>query len=194
MFQHQFHSQLPTLQEVPSPVQPPPMSTSTHLGGSKLSHFNFNSQIWGSLLGTIGEDCSGAASPPLSDGEHSSSSGVSSSSRHGSVSSAECESATGAITTTPGSLCSQVSHRSSSSGGAEQEEEQDYEIQCEALLRERHSSGSIFPRRRNFASFNVLPKTKINSYHIKTEEDGSHGNDETRCFILSTLSSHHLDK
>jgi len=28
-----------------------------------------------------------------------------------------------------------------------------------------------------------------NPYHIKTEDDGPHGNDETRCFLLTNLST-----
>lgn len=55
--------------------------------------------------------------------------------------------------------------------------------------RDRHGSGSIFSRRQDYSSFNTLPRHKINSYHIKMEDDGNHGNDETRCFILSTLSA-----
>ena len=60
--------------------------------------------------------------------------------------------------------------------------------------RERHSSGSIFSRRVDYSSFNTLPRHKINSYHIKMEDDGNHGNDETRCFILSTLSANKMNK
>lgn len=55
--------------------------------------------------------------------------------------------------------------------------------------RERHTSGSIFSRRQDYSSFNTLPRNKINSYHIKTEDEGNQGNDEIRCFILSTLSA-----
>lgn len=56
--------------------------------------------------------------------------------------------------------------------------------------KERHPSGSsIFSRRQDYSSFNSLPRNKINSYHIKTEDEGNQGNDEIRCFILSTLSA-----
>lgn len=57
--------------------------------------------------------------------------------------------------------------------------------------RSRHGSGGngIFSRRLDFSSFNALPKHKINSYHIKMEDEGNHGNDETRCFILSSLAA-----
>ncbi|XP_045134793.1 headcase protein-like [Portunus trituberculatus] len=56
--------------------------------------------------------------------------------------------------------------------------------------RSRHGSGgSMFARRADFSSFNVLPRDKINSYHIKMEDDGFPGNDDTRCFILSTLAA-----
>ncbi|CAG2119096.1 unnamed protein product, partial [Medioppia subpectinata] len=64
----------------------------------------------------------------------------------------------------------------------------------DASKRERHSSGSIFSRRADYSSFNTLPRHKINSYHIKMEDDGNHGNDETRCFILSTLSANKMDR
>lgn len=56
---------------------------------------------------------------------------------------------------------------------------------------DRHSAingNGIFSRRQDFSSFNALPKHKLNSYHIKMEDEGHHGNDETRCFILSTLA------
>uniref|UniRef100_A0A0A9Y565 Headcase protein n=1 Tax=Lygus hesperus TaxID=30085 RepID=A0A0A9Y565_LYGHE len=56
---------------------------------------------------------------------------------------------------------------------------------------DRHSAingTGIFSRRQDFSTFNALPKHKLNSYHIKMEDEGHHGNDETRCFILSTLA------
>jgi hypothetical protein len=49
-------------------------------------------------------------------------------------------------------------------------------------------------RRMDYSSFNVLPKQKINSYHIKMEDECSIGNDETRIFILSNLASNKLNK
>lgn len=56
--------------------------------------------------------------------------------------------------------------------------------------RPRHYSGnSIFARRVDFSVFNTLPKHKVNSYHIKMEDEGSQGNDEIRSFLLSTLAS-----
>lgn len=59
----------------------------------------------------------------------------------------------------------------------------------------RHDSGgSIFQRRLDYSSFNVLPKQKINSYHIKMEDECSIGNDETRIFILSNLASNKMNK
>merc|ERR1712223_1187500 len=61
--------------------------------------------------------------------------------------------------------------------------------------RTRHDSGgSIFSRRLDYSSFNVLPKQKINSYHIKMEDECSIGNDETRIFILSNLASNKMNK
>ncbi|XP_044727161.1 headcase protein-like isoform X4 [Chrysoperla carnea] len=49
-------------------------------------------------------------------------------------------------------------------------------------------ANGIFTRRLDFSSFNKLSKKKHNSYDIKMEDEGNHGNDETRCFILSTLA------
>lgn len=41
-----------------------------------------------------------------------------------------------------------------------------------SLLFPRHGSGgSMFARRADFSSFNVLPRHKINSYHIKVGAD-----------------------
>jgi len=66
-----------------------------------------------------------------------------------------------------------------------------------ALLqdRSRHDSGgSIFQRRSDYSSFNVLPKHMINSYHIKMEDECSIGNDETRIFILSSYASNKMNR
>ncbi|CAG7838206.1 unnamed protein product [Allacma fusca] len=52
--------------------------------------------------------------------------------------------------------------------------------------RTRHNSGGIFSRRMDFSSFNALPRHKLNSYHIKMEDE-THGNDDTRNFVLATL-------
>jgi len=61
--------------------------------------------------------------------------------------------------------------------------------------RARHDSGgSIFMRRPDFSSFNILPKHKINSYHIKMEDECSIGNDETRCFILSNYATNKMNR
>ncbi|RWS29215.1 Headcase-like protein [Leptotrombidium deliense] len=61
--------------------------------------------------------------------------------------------------------------------------------------RERSNSGScIFSRRHDYSSFNNLPRHKINSYHIKMEDDVNHGNDETRCLILSILSANRVNR
>ncbi|XP_075214971.1 hdc homolog, cell cycle regulator isoform X2 [Lycorma delicatula] len=60
---------------------------------------------------------------------------------------------------------------------------------------DRHNSGNgIFSRRQDFSSFNSLPRHKLNSYHIKMEDEGNHGNDDTRCFILSTLAANHTSR
>ncbi|XP_075148896.1 hdc homolog, cell cycle regulator [Haematobia irritans] len=56
--------------------------------------------------------------------------------------------------------------------------------------RVRSTSGcnGIFSRRLDFSSFNLLPTTRLNSYQVKIEDEGNHGNDETRLFILSSLA------
>jgi len=61
--------------------------------------------------------------------------------------------------------------------------------------RARHDSGgSIFLRRPDYSAFNVLPRHKINSYHIKMEDECSIGNDETRIFILSSFASKKMNR
>ncbi|XP_023245025.1 headcase protein isoform X2 [Copidosoma floridanum] len=56
-------------------------------------------------------------------------------------------------------------------------------------IRQSCGANGIFSRRMDFSAFNSLPRTKLNSYHIKMEDEGNHGNDDTRCFILSTLAA-----
>jgi len=51
------------------------------------------------------------------------------------------------------------------------------------------AAGNIFKRRTDFFSFTCLPRHQQNPYHIKMEDEGPHGNDETRCFVLANLSS-----
>ena len=38
-----------------------------------------------------------------------------------------------------------------------------------------------------------MPRSKINSYHIKMEDECSIGNDETRCFILSNYATNKMN-
>lgn len=79
----------------------------------------------------------------------------------------------------------------------------DYQFALDSsLYRERRDSGGSidgglgagyihapnkFTRRQDFSSFSTLPRHKINSYHIKMEDEASHGNDETRNLVLSAL-------
>ncbi|XP_055597923.1 headcase protein [Uranotaenia lowii] len=62
--------------------------------------------------------------------------------------------------------------------------------------RVRATSGAngIFSRRLDFSTFNMLPRQRINSYSIKIEDEGNHGNDETRLFILSSLAAQHKSR
>lgn len=55
---------------------------------------------------------------------------------------------------------------------------------------EQAALGCIFKRRYDFSVFSTLPRCQQNPYHIKMEDEGPHGNDETRCFVLTNLSSH----
>jgi hypothetical protein len=54
------------------------------------------------------------------------------------------------------------------------------------------AAGNIFQHRTDFSAFNNLPKYLQNAYHIKMEDEGPHGNDETRCFVLTNLSTHQM--
>ncbi|CAI9729204.1 Hypothetical predicted protein [Octopus vulgaris] len=53
-------------------------------------------------------------------------------------------------------------------------------------------SGSIFKRRNDLSAFKNLRRYKQNPYYIKMEDECSHGNDDTRIFVLSTLSIHKM--
>lgn len=61
-------------------------------------------------------------------------------------------------------------------------------------FRERSNSGTMFGRRPDYSTFNILPRTKINSYHIRMEDETSHGNDDIRTLILSTLSTNGMNR
>lgn len=54
---------------------------------------------------------------------------------------------------------------------------------------EQAAAGNIFRHRTDLTAFGALPRHLQNPYHIKTEDDGPHGNDETRCFLLTNLST-----
>ena len=54
------------------------------------------------------------------------------------------------------------------------------------------TAGTIFRKRNDLSAFNVLPKHKQNSYHIRMEEDSSNGNDEVRSFVLDHLSNYRM--
>ena len=57
---------------------------------------------------------------------------------------------------------------------------------------EQAAAGNIFSRRKDLTVFNALPRHQQNSYHIKMEDEGPHGNDEIRCFLLTNLSTHQV--
>lgn len=57
---------------------------------------------------------------------------------------------------------------------------------------EQAAAGNIFRRRVDFNAFNCLPRKIQNPYHIKIEDEGPHGNDEIRKFVLSNLSTHQV--
>lgn len=49
-------------------------------------------------------------------------------------------------------------------------------------------TGNIFQKRENWSILNNLPVNKQNTIHIRLEDEGPHGNDEIRFFVLSHLS------
>ena len=54
---------------------------------------------------------------------------------------------------------------------------------------EKHAAaGNIFEHRQDWSILNRLPLHKRNAIHIRLEDEGPYGNDETRCFVLSQLS------
>lgn len=57
---------------------------------------------------------------------------------------------------------------------------------------EQAAAGNIFKRRTDYSVFRALPRYQQNPYHIKMEDEGPHGNDETRCFVLTNLSAHEV--
>lgn len=54
-------------------------------------------------------------------------------------------------------------------------------------------TATTFGRRPDYSTFNQLPRTKINSYHIRMEDNSSNSNDDIRILILSTLSSNGMN-
>lgn len=54
-------------------------------------------------------------------------------------------------------------------------------------------TGSIFARREGLGTLlAVLPRWKVNGFHIKLEDDCPQGNDDTRIFLLTTLGDHKM--
>lgn len=58
------------------------------------------------------------------------------------------------------------------------------------LDEEQAAAGNIFWRRTDLSAFTLLPRQNQNPYQIRIEDEGPHGNDETRSFILTHLSAH----
>ena len=54
------------------------------------------------------------------------------------------------------------------------------------------TAATIFRKRIDLSAFNILPKHKQNSYHIKMEDDTANGNDDVRSFVLNHLSSYKM--
>ncbi|XP_049804335.1 headcase protein-like [Schistocerca nitens] len=84
-----------------------------------------------------------------------------------------------------------IGHGSSGHGGGKKKSKFEF---FSDRTRAGAGGNGIFSRRQDFSSFNSLPRHKLNSYHIKMEDEGNHGNDETRCFILSTLAALHTSR
>lgn len=51
------------------------------------------------------------------------------------------------------------------------------------------ATGNIFAHRTDLSAFDSLPRNIWNAYNIRSEDEGPHGTDETRSFILTTLST-----
>lgn len=53
------------------------------------------------------------------------------------------------------------------------------------------ASGNMFHKRTEWthAVFNRLKPAKRNAFHVRTEDEGPYGNDETRCFVLAHFSA-----
>lgn len=51
------------------------------------------------------------------------------------------------------------------------------------------ATGNIFAHRTDLSVFNSLPRGLWNAYNIRSEDEGPHGTDETRSFVLTTLST-----
>jgi len=54
--------------------------------------------------------------------------------------------------------------------------------------------GNMFHHRSNLTAFRVLPVTARNTYHIRVEDEGPHGNDQTRGFVLKNLTRARITK
>ena len=51
-------------------------------------------------------------------------------------------------------------------------------------------TGNMFQKRESLHAFGCLPPHMRNPYHIKMEDDGPHGNDDTRNFLMENLSAY----
>lgn len=51
------------------------------------------------------------------------------------------------------------------------------------------TTGNIFEKREDWSVLSRIPIAKQNTIHIRLEDEGPYGNDETRCFVLSHFSS-----
>lgn len=51
------------------------------------------------------------------------------------------------------------------------------------------STGNIFYNRDDWSIFQQVPFAKQNSIHLRLEDEGPYGNDDTRCFVLSHFST-----
>lgn len=57
------------------------------------------------------------------------------------------------------------------------------------LEEKRAQSGNMFNCRQDWTILTKVPVSKQNSIHIRLDDEGPYGNDETRCFLLSHLST-----
>lgn len=63
------------------------------------------------------------------------------------------------------------------------------QVFADAFEEKLATTGNIFQKREDWSVLSRIPIVKQNTIHIRLEDEGPYGNDETRCFVLSHFSS-----